>query len=127
MSEIASASVSQQLQMLQEQTRMTGALHEAQTLQLKMWPLVLFDCATSSFTWDPEKKQVLFTVSLTKTKKKATIKVLTERVEVLNRWVQTLLGDEWHVKLKTSGKGSSDGRWIAGKRKISGPKSKSSP
>lgn len=115
--EIAKASVAQQLQMLKETTRMTGGLHEAQCLQLKMWPLVVFEAQTSSFTWDPDTKIVLFDVSLMKSNKKPAIKAMTQRVEALNSWVQQLLGDEWIAKVKIDGKVT-----FTGKRKIHGAK-----
>ncbi len=98
---------SQQLQMLKEQTRLTGGLHEAQVLQLKMWPMVVFDTAlSSSFTWDPEKKVVVFTIThpTTRSKKKHPLEYWKERVTALNGWVQVLLGDEWMIQVKCGGK-----------------------
>lgn len=102
MSEIAQASIPQQLQMLKEQTRLTGALHEAQVLQLKLWPLVVFQNAISSqFTWDPDKKVVIFTIShpAMRAKKAPKLDWWKERVTKLNEWVQVLLGDEWMIQV----------------------------
>jgi hypothetical protein len=110
-SEIAQASVRQQLQMLKAQTRMTGALHEAQVLQLKMWPMVVFDVALStSFTWDPDEKVVAFKVDMPKGKK--TLTWWKPRVEALNSWVQELLGEDWMI-LVSDGKNK-----FRGNRKI---------
>jgi hypothetical protein len=102
MSDIYQPNPQQQLQLLKEQTRLTGGLHEAQVLQLKLWPLVVFDTAiSSSFTWDPDKKTVSFKIihPATKAKKKPGLAWWKERVMVLNRWVQALLGDEWMIYL----------------------------
>lgn len=87
--------------MLREQTRLTGALHEAQVLQLKMWPMVVFDTASASrFTWDPEGKVVTFTVTI-KNQKLAWWK---QRVTILNEWVQTLLGKDWVIRVQAGKK-----------------------
>lgn len=116
-SNLYQASKQQQIAMLREQTRLTGALHEAQVLQLKMWPLVVFDvCVGSKFTWDPEKKLVTFTLDVPP-KAKPKLAWWKQRVEVINGWVQTLLGDEWCIEVKTSGKNSKS---FKGSRKISG-------
>lgn len=114
LSNLYQASKEQQLALLREQTRLTGALHEAQVLQLKMWPLVAFDIAVASqFTWDPDKKVVTFTIDVLKAK--PTLDWWKPRVEALNGWVQTLLGDEWCIEVKTSGKSPKSFR---GSRKI---------
>jgi hypothetical protein len=95
-SDLYQPNTKQQLQMLREMTRLTGALHEVQVVNLKMWPLVLFtDAKTSSFTWDPDKKLVHVSLMLKPrhpTRKQAWWK---ERVGALSSWVHELLGDEW--------------------------------
>lgn len=120
MSEIYQPNAQQQLQMLKEQTRLTGGLHEAQVLQLKMWPLVVFDtCHSSSFTWDPDKKVISFKVEAPWSKsgggvkaKKFPLAYWKERVTVLNGWVQTLLGDEWMITV------TADRKTYAGQRSL---------
>lgn len=88
------ASVKQQLQMLREQTRLTGGLHEAQVYNLKLWPLVLFDTAKrAEFTWDPDKKVIFYTV--VKGEVRLRKKWLQGRTDTLGRWVRELLGNEW--------------------------------
>jgi hypothetical protein len=103
-SELYQADALQQLQMLKEQTRLTGALHEAQVVQLKMWPLVLFqDWSKSEFTWDPDQKYVAFKMSKGKKKTRTKAPKLAdhqERVDVLAGWVQELLGSEWRVQVQ---------------------------
>lgn len=116
MSDLYQPSKEQQIQMLKEQTRLTGALHDAQVLQLKMWPLVVFDQAlTSSFSWDPEKKNVIFNITYPK-KGVQKLAFWKERVTVLNGWVQTLLGGEWAIQVKCGGKTFSGQRSFDVKR-----------
>lgn len=117
MSDIESPSQRQQLQMLREMTRMTGALHEAQVLQLKMWPLMLFPWVSIKgveFTWSVEQKVVTYTLS-TMPGRKANEKQLQERTGVLNEWLHELLGDEWRVAVTIKGKTA---KAIHGTRKI---------
>jgi hypothetical protein len=79
--------------------------------------MVVFDiCVGSKFTWDPDKKTVTFTVDMPG-KAKPKLGWWKPRVEALNEWVQTLLGDEWCIEVKTSGKNPKSFR---GSRKISG-------
>jgi hypothetical protein len=116
MSEIAQASVRQQLQVLKETTRLTGGLHEAQVLNLKMWPLILFtNVCGSSFSWDPDKKTVSFVLVLEPKAKKKKQAWWEKRVNILNEWVHELLGSEWIVEV-------SDGKitTLRGKREIRG-------
>lgn len=109
MSDLFQPSTKQQIQMLREMTRLTGGLHEAQVLQLKMWPMVLFTGLIShEFTWDETLKEVSFVL----TGKRPPLKVVQAAVEVLNSWVQELLGESWIVRVKW-GKNS-----FAGKRSI---------
>jgi hypothetical protein len=113
MSEIYQASVLKQLEMLREQTRLTGGLHEAQVLQLKNWPLVVFDKATSSaFTWDPDKKTVTFTIKEAGRSRGAAW--WKDQVSVLNGWVQVLLGNEWMIYVKCGNKTYSGSRNTGG-------------
>jgi hypothetical protein len=118
MSDLYQPSKEQQLQMLKEQTRLTGALHDAQVLQLKMWPLVVFDRAQGSrFTWDPEKKVVVFMLDMPTKGKEQKLAWWEERVKVLNGWVQVLLGEDWYIEVKVTGKKSREYR---GSRNLSG-------
>lgn len=112
-SELVKPTAVQQIEMLKELTRTTGALHEAQVLNLKLWPLCVFDMAsTSEFTWDPELKSVTFTMSMPKKAKTPKLSVLKERVTILNKWVQALLGDEWMIHVKLAGKTYNGSRKI---------------
>lgn len=91
-----------QLMVLRQVTEMTGALHEAQVLQLKMWPLVAAPHAASSeFTWDGKKKEIDFTLTLNK--KKRPPKDLVERFKGFDRSVKAMLGEDWLVRIKVNG------------------------
>lgn len=111
---IGKVSVKQQLEMLREQTRLTGGLHEAQVLQLKMWPMVAFDhIVGSSFTWDPKTKVIKFKLELPKrgaTKKLAWWK---ERVTAVQGWVHQLLGDEWQIQVEAGNQKFNGSRKIS--------------
>jgi hypothetical protein len=97
---IAKASVEQQIAMLREQTRITGGLHHAQVTQLKMWPMVAFDIIVgSSFTWDPKTKVVKFKLDLPSKPPARKLEWWKERVGAVQKWVHSLLGDEWMIQV----------------------------
>lgn len=87
----------EQLLLLKELTKTTGMLHEAQVLQLKIYPLVLTHAIRSEFQFDFNSKEVIF--NLLETKGKAP-KGLKERLELLVNYVHTLLGSEYKVIVK---------------------------
>lgn len=87
--------------LLKDLTRRLDMLHDAQVLQLKMWPLVLFTHARSAeLAVSFENKEVDYIV---KTKGKAPAD-LKDRFEYLNEWTKWLLGNDWLVKVKIQGK-----------------------
>lgn len=91
----------EQLLLLRGMTKATGALHEAQVLQLKMYPLVMLSNSVSSeFTFDWEKRTVEFAI---KTKGKQD-KDFDKRMEYLDKSVKMLLGDEYLVTVKLNDK-----------------------
>ena len=96
---IAKASPTQQLQMLAQLTKMSGGLHEAQVIHLKIWPLLVFDASASEFTWDPDTKKVTFKLKPATSLKKTPS--MRQRAETLGQWVQTLLGKEWSIDVVT--------------------------
>lgn len=116
MSDLYQPNVKEQLQLLKAQTALTGALHDAQVLQLKMWPLVAFDTATTSeFTWDPEEKLVTFNVNFPKKMKFPQLDWWKVRVDALQSWVYELLGDNWRIVVNVTG---SKSRSFSGTRRI---------
>jgi hypothetical protein len=87
----------EQLMLLRGMTQTTGALHDAQVLQLKYWPkLVAGDCALESRV-DTFKKVVIYAF------KTSLFKRLPKNFDVachnLSKWTQVLLGSEWSVNV----------------------------
>ena len=99
-SEIAkklSSGLPQQLLVLKQMTQTTGMLHEAQILQLKLWPYVLFPKTKVKYTLkiDPTKKQIEY---------EFIGKYPKGKWEVLERDIQWLLGDEWYLLVRVGPK-----------------------
>lgn len=87
----------EQLMLLKSITKKTGGLHEAQVLQLKMYPLVLTHATKSEFSFDFNKKAIIFTITEVKGK---TPKNIEERLDLLISYTKTLLGNEYSVEVK---------------------------
>ena len=115
-SDLYNASVEEQFAALQEVTRLTGALHEAQKLQLQLWPMLVFqDAIRSEFSWDNDKKTVDFKITLPEGSKRAKgARLAKTRVGILNGWIQRLLGGEWIAVV------SYNGATLRGQRQING-------
>jgi hypothetical protein len=92
----------EQLLMLKAVTLRLGVLHEAQALQLKMWPLAALPFITKSVAKvDVESRTVSFDCeapSVRKTKK------LTQGCTALESWVRFLLWDDSVVFVRINGK-----------------------
>jgi hypothetical protein len=96
----------EQLLALQNITRMTGALHEAQAMHLKAWPLVACPHAKScKFSCDPDKKVIEFDLVLKWSSwfmgGVGAPSDLKQRLEGLGQSVQWLLGTDWTVVVKS--------------------------
>jgi hypothetical protein len=99
---LASASQEEQLLLLRDMTARMGVLHEAQILQLKMWPLVLFDNIKKCEEHvNIEGKVLEFHILQTKGKYPAD---KDKRFDVLIDWSKWLLGHDWLVRIKERGK-----------------------
>lgn len=92
----------QQLLLLREQTRRMGVLHEAQVLQLKMWPRAFFVKSTSAtqVAVDIEKKRLVFTVVVGKGKTPEGAMGPSAAADRLAESAHWLLGAEWDVDIK---------------------------
>lgn len=91
---VSPPSPSSQLAHLREFTAKYGLLHDAQVLQLKLWPLVAFPHSTSSKAEvSVEERSVRFQIT---TKGKGP-KNLSVRLHSLGESVQWLLGADWTV------------------------------
>jgi hypothetical protein len=102
-----------QLMQLRALTRMTGAIHEAQALQLKYWPLIALPHATRSevsFEVTEKNTRTVFIDVVTDPKVKPP-KNLSRRLALLETNVKWLLGNDWRVLVNADGK-----RLFSGKR-----------
>lgn len=99
----ADTEIATQLAALRDFTSVYGVLHEAQVLQLKIWPRLMFPNATrSSCVVNCEDSSISIEVKL----KGKTARGQAPRTEALARTVQWMLGPQWRVKV------------LAGKKKL---------
>jgi hypothetical protein len=98
----------QQLQQLKGLTVRTGSLHEAQILQLQLWPQVAFPHAIShTAEVDTESKVVTFIIH--SSLKKEPRGARHERsVDMLTKWVRTILWDDTTVFFRWTMMGGSE-------------------
>lgn len=104
---MTSATFLEQLALLKSMTVRTGAIHEAQVLQLKMWPLLIPDVNKAEASVDTERKMVTYkceTDSNRPTKKKA------QTMENIAIWTKKMLWDETVVVFTLNGKKVYDSR-----------------
>lgn len=93
----------EQLCWLRDMTRRTGMLHDAQILQMKMWPRVLFEgCSKSQASVDVDSRSVVYEVHL-----KAAGKKQEALAETLSDYTKNLLGSEWAVSVQVTAKGKT--------------------
>jgi len=87
-----------QLLLLRDLTQRMGVIHDAQQLQLKMWPIVLFTHGQKFEEHvNVKEKEVDFIILQTKGKKPAD---MDKRFAALNEWTKWLLGPDWLVRVK---------------------------
>jgi hypothetical protein len=91
----------EQLMTLKDLTSRTGALYEAQVLQLKMWPQVLLFANTAEFVFNFEDKTLVFKLSDLVSPRP---KHWNKRVKLLQSWSKQLLGEEYQVLIELKGK-----------------------
>jgi hypothetical protein len=84
-----------QLMLLKEATNRFGALHEAQILQLKMYPILLFGVLKSETHIDVERKMVFF--KLVETKSFKLSKKNKDIIKNIVNWTRGLLWDDCSV------------------------------
>lgn len=106
----------EQFLVLKELTKTTGALHEAQINQLRIWFQLLFeeiDMSTAGIDWSiPEKKSVAETISHLKptiiysfkTKIKKYLDSKQIQILILLNSIRFLLGKQWGLKFIINGK-----------------------
>ena len=86
--------VLEQLQTLKAMTVRYGIIHEAQTLQLELWPLLLFQAQSGVCKVDAENHWVNFELSVKKTPSNKDIK---DGKELLKKWTRSILWDDTEI------------------------------
>lgn len=100
-----------QLMQLKAMTVRTGAIHEAQALQLRNYPLLIEGVKQASVRIDVERKMVEY--KITKYERgfpKSKSALVVELNDSLKKWVQTLLWPDTVVVVKQSGRVIYDSR-----------------
>lgn len=101
MSNPSDSALEAQIGTLKALTANTGALHEAQALQLKTWPLMIIpDSTKAEAEFDYKGKSVVYKV---KRSKKSKIKDIDLRAKALTQYTRTLLGDEYNIEIYING------------------------
>lgn len=91
-----------QLKQLKILTIKTGAIHEAQVLQLKNYPLVIPNISSVQISIDTEKHLVQYDLGFIKKPKKN--KNMEKIMESITTWIQYILWDDTKVIFKTVNK-----------------------
>jgi hypothetical protein len=87
-----------QLLLLRDLTARMGVIHDAQQLQLRCWPIVLFTHGQKfEERVNIKEKEVDFVILQTKGKKPDDME---KRFQHLNEWTKWLLGPDWLVRVK---------------------------
>ena len=84
----------QQLVFLRRLTELTGVLHEAQVMHLKVFWGLISEGTGKEFAIDPEKKFLEFRLPLKKGK------FLTDKSDWFLESIKTVLGNGWHISVK---------------------------
>lgn len=93
----------QQLLALRALSATTLALHEAQLLQLKTWPLVVFPhLKKHTFSWEMKDRRVFYKFVIDS--KKRVPRNLKARFEALDQNIKAMLGEEWSIEVKAAGR-----------------------
>jgi len=99
--------IHQQLGLLKDLTVRLGMIHEAQSLQLKHWPLLIPNVDKAKAEVDVERKLVMYNCESKKFRK--TKKVL-KYFENIDSWTKQLLWDETSVQFLVNGEVLYDSR-----------------
>ena len=98
---MATLTMKEQLAYLKGMTLRLGSIHEAQALQLKLWPRLVPGIESSEAHVDTEKQSVRFVCGGKKFKK---TKKVAEILVNIDRWVKMLLWDSTFVVFEVNGK-----------------------
>jgi hypothetical protein len=94
--------LTEQLILLKSVTLRTGAIHEAQALQLKMWPKLMEGVASSEAKVDVENKKVVFNIKATEEFNSSKINKRIAK-EIIS-WTRLILWDQTEVVFKVNRK-----------------------
>jgi hypothetical protein len=98
-------------------TQMTGCIYEAQMLQLKYWPLILFPCSQHAIEYNNQERTLTIVMRLNA--KLPAADELKLRVKKFQQWCWALLGDDWSIRLRyREGKGGKSKELHHGRRRI---------
>lgn len=84
-----------QLKQLKILTIKTGAIHEAQVLQLKNYPLVIPNISSVKVSIDVENHLIQYDLAFTKKPRKT--KKMKQTIDSITRWIQYILWDDAKV------------------------------
>jgi len=90
-----------QLLLLRNITCRTGALHEAQVVQLKYYPLITTHATKASFSYNFDDKILIYNLLETKGRKPKDFK---KNLKDLTTFTHNLLGEEYTVIIKLKNK-----------------------
>lgn len=99
------ATVHEQLLLLRDMTERTGVLHEAQKLQLSIWPRVaIAHCQVSEvepkIEHDADGRATSKTLIVRAWTRGPAPKNLDQCVRLLKTWIAELLGKGWEIKVE---------------------------
>ena len=96
----------EQLMRLRQLTELTGALHEAQLYQLKMWNSLLFNSdSTVEVFNEPKNKRIVY-------KTIGAVDNLSEKATHVSFWTRKILGKDFEIEVKNKGIGKKTYRSI---------------
>ena len=102
------AKIREQLDLLKGTTISTGAIHEAQKLQLQMWPRMLSHVkSVTSVSVSHENKLVVFNCTQGETSASAVDKKI---YPAIREWVRNILWNETEIVIKLDRKVAYDSR-----------------
>ena len=96
-----SNNLKEQLLWLKSNTIRTGAIHDAQAFQLKMYPMMLPDVTTAEARVDVERKTVAFVAESSGLRPTKKFRQICEAIET---WTRTILWDDTFVTIEVNGK-----------------------
>ncbi len=96
----------EQLMRLRQLTELTGAVHEAQLYQLRMWNILLFTKESKVEVHNQAKnKSILFRVN-------GTVDNIDQKAANVISWTRNLLGNDWDIAVRHLPTGSKRSKLV---------------